>query len=356
MPNKNLLKGFRRPKGITFEHSTVTSNCGKFVAYPFERGFGTTIGNTLRRALLSSIQGYAITAVRITSFDESGSPHFISSEFDSVPEVVEDTPEIMGNLRQLKLRLPEGLEQTCITVECKGPGDLTGENFALSGEVEVANSDFKIATLMENARFDMEIQIELGRGYSPAEASQKYIDVVGTIPIDALFSPVKKVQYTVGNCRVGQRSDYDKLEMEITTDGTVAPEDCLAEAAKILKEHFSLFINFDDAGFIVDEDLAEKELRLKSILDTPVDELELSVRSSNCLKNANINTLRDLTTKTEEDIVKTRNFGKKSLLEIKEKLAEWDLSLGMYSRRDGIINRDSVGGMPVLDQGDGDAQ
>jgi DNA-directed RNA polymerase subunit alpha len=184
-------------------------------------------------------------------------------------------------------------------------------------------------TLMDNARMDFEVRIELGRGYVPSEVNERYVDVIGTIPIDAIFSPVKKVKYSVVPTRVVQRNDYDKLELEIWTDGTIRPDDALAEAAKIAKDHFSVFINFDENNFGAEDDYDEDDERIRQILNTPVEELELSVRSSNCLKNANIKTIGELTRKTEDDIAKTRNFGKKSLQEIKEKLGEWNLSLGI---------------------------
>ena len=329
MARKNLMKGFKKPKGITFEHSDVNHDYGKFLAYPFERGFGTTIGNTLRRVLLSSIQGYAITAVKITSYDEEGTPHIISSEFEAIPEVVEDTPEIINNLKSLKVKLPNDLEQKTILVEYKGAGEITGESISQASDVEVINKDLKIATLMEKANIDLEIQIDLGRGYIPAETNEKYIDVIGTIAVDAVFSPVKRVKFAIENTRVGQRSDYDKLVLEVYTDGTISPEDAVAEAAKIAKDHFCIFINFDEDSVTGDDEMDEEEERIRAILDTPVEELELSVRSSNCLKNANIKTIGDLTRRTEDDIAKTRNFGKKSLTEIKEKLQEWNLFLGM---------------------------
>ncbi len=328
MARKNLLKGFKKPKGITFEHTKVDPDYGKFTAYPFERGFGTTIGNTLRRVLLSSIQGYSVTAVKFTSYDSEGSPHIISSEFEAIPGVVEDTLEIISNLKQLKIRLPEDIEQRVLLVECKGAGALTGESLA-KDQVEIINKDLVIMTLMEDANIDMEVQIDLGRGYVPAELNEKYIEEIGTIPVDAFFSPVRKVLYTIENTRVGQRSDYDKLVFEIYTDGTITPENALAEAAKTAKDHFTIFINFDEALVSSDDEIDEEEERVRRILHTPVEELELSVRSSNCLKNANIRSIGDLTRRTEEEIAKTRNFGKKSLTEIKEKLKEWNLSLGM---------------------------
>jgi DNA-directed RNA polymerase subunit alpha len=329
MARKNLMKGFKRPKGITFEHSEVQDNYGKFVAYPFERGYGTTIGNTLRRILLSSIQGYAVSAVKITSYNEEGNPHMVSSEFDPIPEVVEDTPEIISNMKQLNIQLPGDEEQRTIFLEKKGLGTITGKDLEENNDIVVSNKDLLIATLMENANIDFEFQVDLGRGYIPAEVNEKYIDEIGTIAIDAIFSPVVRVKYSIENTRVGQRNDYDKLILEVWTDGTVAPEDTVAEAAKIAKDHFTIFINFDEDSITGDEEIDEDEERIRTLLNTPVEELELSVRSSNCLKNANIRTIGDLTRKTEDEIAKTRNFGKKSLLEIKEKLAEWNLALGM---------------------------
>ena len=329
MARKNLLKGFKKPKGITFEHSEVNKNYGRFIAYPFERGYGTTIGNTLRRILLSSIQGYSVTAVKITSYDGEGSPHQVSSEFESIPEVVEETPVIISNLKQLKINLPNEAEQKAFFIEKKGPGEITGGDLEEGNDIQVENKDLLIASLMENANLDMEIQIDLGRGYIPSEVNEKYVDVIGTIALDAFFSPVTRVKYSIEKTRVGQRKDYDKLILEVWTDGTLKPEDAVAEAAKIAKDHFTIFINFDEESIVGDEDLDEDEERVRALLDTPVEELELSVRSSNCLKNANIRTIGDLTKRTEEEIAKTRNFGKKSLLEIKEKLHEWNLSLGM---------------------------
>lgn len=329
MARKNLLKGFKKPKGISFEHVEISSNIGKFTAYPFERGFGTTIGNTLRRILLSSIQGYAVSAVKITSYDEEGNPHMISSEYEAIPEVVEDTPEVINNLKALKIKLPEDVEQKIINIEVKGGGEITGANFKVDEEIEIFNEDLKIATMMDNCNLDIEVQVDLGRGYVPAEVNEKYIEIIGTIAIDSVFSPIVNVSYDIENTRIGQRNDYDKLVLEVETDGTISPEDAVAEAAKIAKDHFTIFINFDEDIVGGDEEVDEEEERIKTILDTPVEELELSVRSSNCLKNANIKTIGDLTRRSEDEIAKTRNFGKKSLLEIKEKLSEWGLGLGM---------------------------
>ena len=329
MARKNLLKGFKRPKGITFEHGELRNNYGKFIAAPFEPGFGWTIGNTLRRVLISSIQGYAITSVKITSYDEAGTAHMISSEFETIPNIMEDALEVINNLKQMRLKLPDDVESDLLLYEWSGKTDVKSNDFARPGQVDVLSPGQHIMTLMDNARLDFEIKIELGRGYVPSEINERYVDVIGTIPMDAIFSPVKKVKFSVVPTRVVQRNDYDKLELEIWTDGTIRPEDALAEAAKIAKDHFSVFINFDENNMGSDDDFDEDDERVRQILNTPVEELELSVRSSNCLKNANIKTIGELTRKTEDDIAKTRNFGKKSLQEIKEKLKEWNLSLGI---------------------------
>ena len=195
--------------------------------------------------------------------------------------------------------------------------------------MEITNTDLELFTMMDKAKIDFEIQVDHGRGYVPSEINEKYIEIIGTIPLDAIFSPIKRVRYFIENTRVGQRNDYDKLILEIFTDGTIRPADALAEAAKIAKDHFTIFINFDEDAVTGDEEVDEEEERIKTILETPVEELELSVRSSNCLKNASIRSIGDLTRRSEDEIAKTRNFGKKSLLEIKEKLKEWNLSFGM---------------------------
>jgi DNA-directed RNA polymerase subunit alpha len=329
MARKNLLKGFKRPKGITFEHGDLKPDYGKFTAAPFEPGFGTTVGNTLRRVLLSSIQGFAITAVKITAYDADGVAHNISSEFETIPNIVEDTLEVINNLKKIKLKLPKDMEQDILLYEWSGKGEIKSDDFARIGQVEILSTGQHIMTLMDNAKLEFEVQIDLGRGYVPSDVNERYVDVIGTIPMDAIYSPVKKVKFAVEPTRVGQRSDYDKLVMEIWTDGTIKPDDALAEAAKIAKDHFSIFINFDENNLGDAEDFDEDDERIRQILNTPVEELELSVRSSNCLKNANIKTIGELTRKTEDDIAKTRNFGKKSLQEIKEKLKEWNLSLGI---------------------------
>lgn len=328
MARKALLKGFKRPKSISFEPADQSEVHGVFVAYPFERGYGTTIGNSLRRVLLSSIPGYAVTSLRLTSYDSAGTAHLLSSEYEAIPGVVEDTPDIVNRLKRLQVKLPDTLDQKVLFVELEGPRTVTAADLALE-EVEVTNGDMVVMTLMDDARLDLELQIDLGRGYVPAEVNEKYIEEVGTIALDAVFSPVRRVKVTIEPTRVGNRNDFDKLNLEVWTDGTVSPVDAVGEAAKIAKDHYDVFINFNESEVGSDDDEDEDARLIRNILATPVEELELSVRASNCLKNADIHNLGDLTRKTEEEIAKTRNFGKKSLQEIKEKLAEWHLDLGM---------------------------
>lgn len=356
MARKNLLKGLNRPTGMVFEHTDVDASYGKFIAYPFERGYGATIGNSLRRILLSGIQGYAITAVRIASREEDGSSHTVSSEFEPIPHVVEDTPDIINALKQIRLALDEGVEERTVYVEVSGPRTLVAGDLAVDTGIVVTTPELSIATLMEDANLEFEVQIEFSRGYLPAENSERFIDVVGTIPIDALFSPITRVKYAVENTRVGQRTDYDKLVLEVWTDGTLKPEDAVAEAAKIAKDHYTIFINFEEDEVGDHEELDLEDERLRRLLDTPVEELELSVRSSNCLRNENIRTIGDLTRRTEEEIAKTRNFGRKSLDEIKKRLEERGLQLGMsdYSAvRQQLASAESVA--PAGDEGGDEA-
>lgn len=340
MARKNLLKGFKKPKGINFEHIESNPDYGKFIAYPFETGFGTTVGNTLRRVLLSSIQGYAITAVQITSYDEDGVPKKISSEFETIPNVKEDTLEVLNNLKKLRVKLPDDVDQATFEFEFKGAGTVVSDNFNKDGGLEVLTKGLPIFTAMESADLLFTIEVDLGRGYVPAEVNERDIEEVGVIPMDAIFTPIPKVKYYIEPCRVGQRNDYDKLVIEIWTDGTITPDNALSEAAKIAKDHFSIFVNFNDTEVSSTDELDDGDERIKQLLNTPVEELELTVRSSNCLKNANIRTIGELTKKTEDDIAKTRNFGKKSLQEIKDKLLEWNLNLGMtdYSHLKNAVN------------------
>ena len=329
MARKNLLKSFKMPRGINFEQEVTTGDYGKVVAYPFEPGFGTTVGNTLRRILLSSVQGYAISSVRIVSYDSDNVPHAISSEFETIPNISEDTLEVLNSLKQIRLRLPRDVEQETFFYEFKGPGTVKSDDLAKEGQLEIMSKDLEIFTMMEGAHLEIEFQVDLGRGYVPAEVNEHYIEIVGTIAMDCIFTPVPKVKYSIEPCRVGQRNDYDKLILEIWTDGSITPEDALAEAAKIAKDYFAIFVNFNESEYSGSDELDEGDEKIRQLLNTSVEELELSVRSSNCLKNANIRTIGELTKKTEDDITKTRNFGKKSLEEIKAKLEEHGLTLGM---------------------------
>jgi DNA-directed RNA polymerase subunit alpha len=246
-----------------------------------------------------------------------------------VPGLVEDTLEVIANLKRIRLKLPMDVEQEVVLYEFTGPNTITSNDLEKPGQVDVLSRDLPLFTLSAKSKLDLELQIEMGRGSVSAETNEQYIEVVGTIPLDAIFTPIPKVKYSIEPCRVGQRNDYDKLIIELWTDGTIAPDDALAEAAKIAKDHFSIFINFKDGDIFLGDDNDELDGRIRKILSTSVDELELSVRSSNCLKNASIRTIGELTRKTEDDIAKTRNFGKKSLDEIRQKLKEWDLYLGM---------------------------
>ncbi|MBN1931161.1 MAG: DNA-directed RNA polymerase subunit alpha [Desulfobacterales bacterium] len=301
---------------------TSTPYYGKFVCEPLERGFGTTIGNSLRRIILSSLYGAAIVSVK---FDK------VMHEFSIIPGVLEDVSEIILNLKEVRLKLSD-IGTRSIRIEKTGEGIVTaGDIISDDGKVEILNPEQHIATLSEKAELKMTMAVKVGKGYSLSEANKDEDAPIGTIPIDAVFSPIKRVNYTVGNARVGQRTDYDKLTIEVWTDGTVLPEDSIAFAAKILKEQMSIFINFDEQ-LEPEPEIEKDELhkpQYNENLYRSVEELELSVRSANCLKNANILKIYQLVSKTESEMLKTKNFGRKSLNEIKEVLSEMGLSLGM---------------------------
>lgn len=330
MPHKNLLKGMKRPKSIKIEYKNESKDHGLIIASPLERGYGTTLGNSIRRALLSALQGYAIVALHIRAFNlEKGNMRLITSEFDMIPGMVEDIIDFILNLKNVRLNLAEDLETRTITINKEGPGVLKAGEIAVDENIIVLNPDLYLATLNKECKISMDIQIDLGRGYVPAEANIDNVETIGTIPIDALFSPIKKCNFKIENARVGQRGDYDKLILEVWTDGSILPEDAVADASKILKDYLVHFINFDEE-FEDEENEVDEELeKLKVIIDTPVEELELSVRSSNCLRNINVKTIGDLACLTEDEISKTKNFGKKSLQEIKDKLGEYGLNLGI---------------------------
>src|SRR6478735_111229 len=308
-----------RPKAIQIETESATEFYGKFTCEPLERGFGITIGNSLRRILLASLQGAAITAVRI-----DGALH----EFTTMPDVVEDVSDIILNLKEVVFRAETPKTYT-VRLEKEGPGVVTAGDVTLVDGLSVLNPDHVIATLDKKGPLSMEFTVNVGRGYVPSDRNKSPTMPIGTIPIDALFSPIRKVNYTVQNARVGQQTDYDKLVLEVWTNGAVRPSDAVAFAAKILKEQLSIWINFeetDDTSYLPP---GGDDMPLNENLFRSVDELELSVRSANCLQNANIQLIGELVQRTEQDMLKTKNFGRKSLKEIKEILGTMGLSLGM---------------------------
>jgi len=307
-----------KPREVKIDPRSKTETYAKFVCEPLERGYGITIGNALRRILISSIMGAAVTKVKL-----DGALH----EFTSLPEVKEDVTDIVLNLKELRIKLA-GHEARVATIDVEGPATVTGADITTDANVEILNPEHEIATVSDGGQLTMELTIAPGRGYVPAEENKEEEDAIGVIPIDSLFSPIKKVNYSITNARVGQRTDYDKLTLEVWTDGSVAPEDAVAFAAKILKEQVSIFINFDES-IEPEEGAEEEEPEFNENLLRPVDELELSVRSFNCLQNAGIKYIGDLVQKTEAEMLKTKNFGRKSLKEIKELLRDMGLELGM---------------------------
>jgi DNA-directed RNA polymerase subunit alpha len=314
-----LGKGFQRPKRLEVERETLTPKFGRFSAQPFERGYGTTIGNALRRILLSSIEGAAITSVKIDG---------VLHEFSSVPGVVEDTTDIILNLKQIPFRCHSDHAETLV-VHAVGPRTVKAGDIQASANVEILDPEAPIATLSEEGKLSMEMRLRKGRGYVSADRNFDEDLGIGYIPIDSIHAPVRKVNYIVEDARLGQKTDYDRLTLEVWTNGAITPPDAVAMAAKILKDHMSIFINFEEGGDEVVDFPSTEDERVLDQLNRSVDELELSVRSYNCLKNANIKTIYDLVTKTEPEMLKTKNFGRKSLNEIKDILAEMGLSLGM---------------------------
>jgi DNA-directed RNA polymerase subunit alpha len=315
------LKDLIRPRRLEVEKETLSPFYGKFTAEPFERGFGITIGNSLRRILLSSLQGGAITSVKIDG---------VLHEFSTIPGVKEDVTEIILNLKEVRLKLHTEGPKT-IRLKTEGPRVLKAGDIQTGDAVEILNPEHYIATLSRDAKFSMEMAVKMGRSYVAAERNKEENQPIGTIPIDAIFSPIRKVNYNVTNARVGQITDYDKLTLEVWTDGSLSPEEAVTHAAKILKNQLSIFITFEEeeeAEMAVSEEEGEGE-KLNENLFRSVDELELSVRSANCLKHANIKLIGDLVQRTEAEILATKNFGRKSLNEIKEILSEMGLNLGM---------------------------
>jgi DNA-directed RNA polymerase subunit alpha len=314
-----LWKGFQKPKRLATDTETLTDKYGRFWAQPFERGFGTTIGNALRRVLLSSIEGAAVTAVKIET---------VLHEFQSIPGVVEDATDIILNLKQIPFKL-HGEGPKAIYLRSDQPGVVTSGMIEADGDVEVLDKNVYIATVSEGGKLDMEMRLKRGRGYVSADKNFDEDLGLGFIPIDSVHSPVRKVNYTVEAARLGQITDYDKLTLEVWTNGSVTPADAIGLAAKLLKDHMNIFITFEEElEAVTSTEDRKPEIRNEN-LNRSVEELELSVRSYNCLKNANIQTIGELVQKTEAEMLKTKNFGRKSLNEIKEILASMGLSLGM---------------------------
>ncbi len=286
------------------------SNYAKFVCEPLERGYGITIGNSLRRILLSSLPGSAITSVKIDG---------VLHEFSTIPNVVEDVPEIVINLKNVRLKLDQNEEKT-LRIDAKGPGEVKAGNIITDGTVEILNPDLHIATVSEGGTLKMELTADMGRGYNNAEKNKKPDQAIGVLPIDSIYTPVKKVNYSVENTRVGQRVDYDKLTIEVWTDGSLKPYEALSLAAKVMTSHLDLFIDLSEAAKNTQVMVEKEENKKERVLEMSIEDLELSVRSFNCLKRANIATVEDLTNKSEADMMKVRNLGKKSLDEVTNKL------------------------------------
>jgi DNA-directed RNA polymerase subunit alpha len=327
-----FMIGFQRPKRLACETETATGRYAKFFAQPFERGFGTTIGNCLRRALLSSIEGAAITAVKIEG---------VLHEFSSIPGVVEDATDIILNLKRIPFKL-HGAGPKTLRVERSVPGEMLSGEIETDAEVEILDPNVHIATISEGGSLVIEMRLKRGRGYVSAERNFDEDLAVGYIPIDSVHSPVKKVNYTVESARLGQDTDYDKLTMEVWTNGSVKPENAVGLAAKLIKDHMQIFISFEEEPELAEADSEEAaRITFNENLDRSVDELELSVRSYNCLKNADIRTIRELVQKSEPDMLKTKNFGRKSLNEIKEILSSMGLHLGMKFDEQGRLVDDS---------------
>lgn len=318
MSQKNLLKGFKRPNKIIFEHDELTANYGKFIAEPFEKGYGLTIGNSLRRVLLSSIEGSAVTAIKIEG---------VNHEFQSIKGVYEDLTRMILNLKKLNIKYEEELPKV-LHIQKKGSGSLTGADFNIDPEVEIMNPDLHIAALNKDADIDMEVQIERGRGYVPVEINKENNETVGVIAVDSIFSPVKKINFKVEDTRVGQRTDYDKLVLEIWTDGSITPDDALAQAAKIIKDHMTIFINFEEE---VDEELApvDENIEKQRLLSKSIDELEFSVRAYNTLATIDVTTLEQLVAKTEDELKKSKYYSDIVNKEIKSKLESLHLNMGL---------------------------
>jgi DNA-directed RNA polymerase subunit alpha len=328
-----VKKGFQLPDKVEIDYESLTNAYGKFSAEAFERGFGITIGNALRRVLLSSIEGAAVTAIKIPG---------VLHEFSTIPGVKEDVVEIILNVKQLRVKLFSDTPKV-VSIHVKGPKEVKGKNISSGSQVEILNPDQHIATLGKGVDFKMELTVKKGRGYSPSERNKEEDEPVDLIAVDSLFSPIKKVNFRVENARVGRSTDYDRLILEIWTDGNITPQQALTQAADIISEHIALFSLEKES--VLDEEALEspsEEEDSKALLNDnllkSVDELELSVRSFNCLKNANIRTIADLVQKTEQEMLRTKNFGKKSLNEIREVIKSMGLDFNMRIDPDALLD------------------
>ena len=315
------LRSFEIPKKLECDEESLTKEYGKFVAEPFERGYGVTIGNSLRRVLLSSLEGAAVTSIKIDG---------VAHEFGTLPGVIEDVTEIVLNVKNIVLRAHTRIPKT-LHIEVDSKQDITAKDIITDDTIEVINPDLHIATLTKNVKFSMELEVQKGRGYVPADRNKKEGQPIGVIAIDSIFTPVKRVNFHVEDTRVGQMTDYDKLIIEVWTNGSISPKDAMLYASNILQRHLDVFVNF---GKLLEEDLAaepsnNKEDELYKRLAQPVSEMELSVRSANCLREAHIKTIGDLVKKTEIEMLKYRNFGKKSLTEITNILKDMNLGFGV---------------------------
>lgn len=337
----NIEKNWRdliKPKALEIEHEAQSATYGKFVARPLELGFGTTLGNSLRRVLLSSLQGAAVSAIHI---------HGVQHEFSSIADIKEDVTDIILNLKELRMKMLSETGQATVTIEKTGQGTVLASDIETGGMIEILNTDQEICTITgDNATFKAEVLVSMGRGYVPAEYNKTEDLPIGWITLDSTYSPVRKVNYTVTNARIGQRTDYDKLALEVWTDGSVKPEDALALSSKIIRDQMTLFMNFEEEEEPAQEEEATKKPIFNPNLYRTVDELELSVRSANCLQNANIKYIYELVMRSEMEMLRTKNFGRKSLNEIKQIIGEMGLHLGM--KLDGFVppmhNAENKGG------------
>ncbi len=315
-------RDFQFPKKLECDESVYTETYGKFTAAPFEKGYGVTLGNSLRRVFLSSIEGSAVTSVKISGIDH---------EFSNIPGVLEDVPEIILNIKSIILNSHSKIPKT-IYLKADKKGEVKAKDIEVDETIEIVNPELHIATLTKDAKLNIEMEVSRGRGYCPAEMNKKEDKVVGSIPVDSIFTPIKKVNFYVENTRVGQRTDYDKLILEVWTNGSINPKDALLYASNILQRHLDIFVNFGQLPEDVAEDepeMSKEDVVLYEKLRLPISELELSVRSSNCLREAGIKIIADLVKRGEEEMLGFKNFGKKSLTEIKELLVGMGLTLGM---------------------------